>query len=168
MAGTDPSGQFNSTQTRDALRAVMLTALPDDETLRPIFHFPRERTYAVDDHHGLPYDWTEAPATDTNDDPGEPRIVTCGPDEDQVLCVWEGAGGRGGSQSNETPFGNFDIERINITMLDVDRAKIDGFEYVVIGRQTFTRQFEIPAIGLYDLIVYQIVVQALDAHVNAS
>lgn len=165
MAGEDPLGIFDADTTVDDLRAAMLMGLPDNEDLRPVFHFPRLRTFDRTDAGGQPLDWSAAPVTDTDDDPGEPRTVTCGEDEDQIVCVWEAGGGRGGTQSNETPFGDFDTERLVISLFEVDRAKIDGFVKVVIGTQDYTPQFELPPVSLYDMTLFQIVVQAVDAHV---
>lgn len=168
MAGEDPNGAFDADDFRLNIRATMLMGLPEDESLRPIFHFPRERDWAIEDHGGQPLDWLATPTSDSNDDPGEPRIVTCGEADDQVVCTWDAAGGRGGTQSSETPFGDFDTERLTLVLLDVDRAKIDGFDRVVVGGQEFKPQFEQPAAGLFDVTVYQIVVQAIDARVVKS
>jgi hypothetical protein len=168
VAGEDPLGIFDADITRDDLRAAMLAGLPNEEALRPIFHFPRLRTFTTADRGGQPLDWSDAPATDTDDDPGEPRIVTCGEEDDQVVCVWQAGGGRGGTQSNETPFGDFDTERLVLSLFEVDRAKIEGFVSVTIGSQDYLPQFELPAISLYDLTLHQLVIRAVDAHVVKS
>lgn len=165
MAGSDPTGATDIDEVRSNLRDTMLLGLPNDPALRPIFHFPRIETFSPEDNGGQPLDWTQDPVTDTNDNPGEPRVVTCGSGTGQIVCTWEAGGGRGGTQSNETPFGDFDVERLVITILDVDRAKIDGFNKVVIGTQTFLPDFELPPVGLYEMTVHQIVVQNRDAHV---
>lgn len=168
MAGEDPLGIFDADTTRDDLRAAMIMGLPDDEDLRPIFHFPRLRTFERTDRDGQPLDWSTPAVTDTDDDPGEPRVVTCGEEEDQVACVWVAGGGRGGTQAVETPFGDFDVDRLTISMFEVDRAKIEGFVSVTIGKQSYTPEFELPPVSLYNLTLHQIVVQSVDAHVVKS
>lgn len=140
----------------------MLLGLAEDQAQRPIFLFPRDRTYAIDDKSGQPFDWTSAPATDTNTLPGEPKQVKCGDGTGEVLCAFEAAGGRGGTQSNETPFGDFDTERLVITILDVDFVVIDGFDRVQMGDAIYRYQFEEPRSGLYDVTVHQLVVAAVD------
>lgn len=162
MAGQDPTGAFDAEEFRTSIRAVMLLGMPTDQQQRPIFLFPRERTYTNDDKSGQPFDWGSAPATDTNDLPGEPRLVKCGEANGEILCAWEAAGGRGGTQSNETPFGDFDTERLVFTILDVDFAKVDGFDRVQMGDATYRYQFEEPRSGLYDVTVHQVVVSATD------
>lgn len=162
MAGEDPTGGFNGDDFRTNIRAAMLMGLPVDQAQRPIFLFPRERTYAIEDKAGQPFDWTEAPATDTNTLPNEPRQVKCGTASTEVLCAFEAAGGRGGTQSSETPFGDFDSERLVFTVLDVDFLKIDGFDRVQMGDAIYRYQFEEPRIGLFDVTVHQLVVAAVD------
>lgn len=162
MAGQDPTGAFDAEEFRSNIRAVMLLGMPADQEQRPIFLFPRERTYDVEDKSGQPFDWTIPPATDTDDLPGEPKVVKCGEASTEVLCAWEAAGGRGGTQSNETPFGDFDTERLVFTILDVDFGKIDGFDRVQMGDSIYRYQFEEPRTGLYEVTVHQLVVAATD------
>lgn len=159
MAGTDPTGGFDADETRGNLRAAMLMGLPQDQAQRPIFLFPRQITNTPEDQNHQPWDWTAAPATDTN--PHE-RSVTCGDGADQVVCTWEGSGGRGGTQAIETELGAFDFERLVITMLDVDYAKVAGFNRVKMSGNTYRVQFEVPQTGLYDMSVHQIVVGSED------
>lgn len=160
MAGADPTGAFVADDFRASIRATMLLGMPEDQDQRPIFLFPRARTYAVEDKAHLPFDWTTTPATDS--DPDEPRTVKCGTEADEVLCAWEAAGGRGGTQSNETPFGDFDSERLVVTMLDVDFALIDGFDRAMFSGNTYRYQFEGPRTGLYEVTVHQLVLGAVD------
>lgn len=162
MAGEDSTGGFDADEFRTSIRAVMLLGLAEDQAQRPIFLFPRTRTYANDDKAGQPFDWGEAPTTDTNTLPGEPKTVKCGEGNGEVLCAFEAAGGRGGTQSIETPFGDFDTERLVITMLDVDFAKVDGFDRVQVGDALYRYQFEEPRGGLYDVTVHQLIVAAVD------
>lgn len=162
MAGSDPTGGFQADEFRTNIRNAMLLGLPEDEAERPIFLFPRERTYDVRDDGGQPFDWSETPATDTDTEPGEPRQVTCGTGADQVVCAYEAGGGRGGTQPTETVVGNFDTLRMVITMLDVDRRKVVGFDRVIIGRSTYQYSVEEASVGLYDVTVYQLVVTAED------
>jgi hypothetical protein len=161
VAGADPSGSFSADETRQNLRATMLLGLPGDPAKRPIFLFPRERSYAPADDAGQPWDWSQAASGDS-DDPGPARTVTCGDDDGQVVCAWEAGGGRGGTQSNETPFGDFDQSRLVLTILDADFELIDGFNRVIIGGNRYRRVYEMPNIGLWDLDVHQVIVEAID------
>lgn len=162
MAGSDPSGAFDPDEFTQNIRAAMLLGLPNDPAKRPIFLFVRERTYDKDDKAGQPFDWTATPVTDSDTLPGEPRQVLCGDGAGQALCTWEAAGGRGGTQSNETPFGDFDDERLVFTFLDDDFALVAGFDRLLLNDATYRYQFETPAVGLYEVTVHQVVVQAID------
>lgn len=160
MAGADPAGAFDADSFRTDIRAAMAMGMPEDQEMRPIFLFPREQTFDNVDKAGVPWDYSEAPLTDTGED--EEHAVRCGTGADEVLCAWEAGGGRGGTQSNETPFGDFDALRLVLTILDVDYAKIAGFDRVLMSGNEYRYQFEEPQIGLFDVTIYQVVVGALD------
>lgn len=164
MAGSDPTGGFDPDEFTQNIRAVMLMGLPDDAAKRPIFLFPRTRTYANDDKAGQPFNWGEVPTTDTNTLPGEPKMVKCGEGTGEVVCTWEAAGGRGGTQSLETPFGDFDAERLVFTFLQGDWDLVVGFDHITLNDSTYRYQFEEPAVGLYEVTVHQVVVSAVDEH----
>lgn len=160
MAGEDPSGAFDADTFREEIRAAMLMGLPENRNMRPIFLFPRERTYDKADKSGVPWDFSAPPVTDTGTDLG--HAIYCGENSNEILCTWEAGGGRGGTQSNETPFGDFDALRLVITMLDVDFAKIGGFDRVLMSGAEYRYQFDEPRIGLFDVTVHQLVVGARD------
>lgn len=159
MAGEDPG--FNLAEVKATLRAAMFMGMPTDRERRPVFHFPRERTYDPADRGGLPYDWTQPALTDSDPDPA--RVVYCGDQPGEVLIAWEAAGGRGGTQSVETPFGDFDAPRLVVTVfLDPDYALIDGFsEMWTIGNR-YRYQKQEPHFALHDLDVVSVTVEAID------
>lgn len=159
MAGSDPTGSFVADEYRASIRQVFYMALPKEESLRPIFVFPvTGRDYDDADAGGQPFDWTEAPAADSF----TPATVTCGLGAGQVVLGIENAGGRGGTQTNETPFGDFDAARKVLKMLDVDYALVAGFTSVIIGGSTYKWQLEDEPTALFDVTWHTIVVEAND------
>lgn len=168
MAGSDPTGAFIADEYRTNMRRVLAMALAQDQMLRPIFLFPRERTYSEPDAGGQPFDWTKPALTDSSVPDGE-KVVYSGEADDEVAVGIADAGGRGGTQTNETAFADFDAERRVLSMLDVDYAKIvvagdrlNTFDRVRIGGSLYSWQFEEEPTGLFEVTWHKIVVQAID------
>lgn len=154
MAGEDPFGVFTADSFRADIRQTMFMALPDDTTLRPVFLFPDERTVTNPDVDGEPWDWDQTPQGP------EPGRVTCGLGTGQVVCVWEPLGET--RRPITVALGDFEPDRLVITVLDVDWALIDGFNVVAFPRGRYRYEKRIPDRGLFDVTVYQVHVIAED------
>lgn len=153
MAGT--ADDFDADEFRTNIHTTMLMALPSDPAERPRFLFPSTQTYDRADKGGEPFDFTTEPAGDPPRDP-----VLCGDAVGQVLCAWEEAGSK--RRPSETVLGNFDPDRLLLTMLDVDWAVVDGFDRVIISDNTYLYEKESPQRGLHDVTVHQITLVAED------
>jgi len=143
MAGT--STDFDSAAFRTAIQGVfaMGTApLTDDQ---PLFYFPVVTVYSTDavDGIGVPFSPT-ATATSTQADPIS------------VPCGIEYKDGKASS----TVFGEVVAASAIVTILDVDYAKIVGFEYVILHEQKFKLMNIEPVQGLFDVGILTLNLQA--------
>lgn len=146
MAGTDP--RFSATRFRDAIHFVMQMAAPQAISERATFRWNTERTYTSADPAGRPYSWDAAAASTTT----HPDV--------QIDCVVEFAARPAGSR--DTPIGEFDTSRANITVLDDDIAAIAGADEVILNGNTYDILFIGPAQGLFDVTLYTIYAEARD------
>lgn len=131
---------------RTALRGAMVMGTPQTEAERPTFYFEGEKTFDDADLEGSPWDWTDAPTTDTGADPV------------QVLCAYEFFSPLGRQGSFLTEVGEFNPTTVVLTMFEDEFADVYGFTYMTIGPsdQRWYFRFFKPAVSLNDLTVYQI------------
>lgn len=146
MAGSDP--RFDPARFRDAIHFVMQMAAPEDTSERVTFRWETEKTFTQADPAGRPYLWSSTPATST-------------PHADvQIDCVVEFSARPAGSR--DTPFGQFDTSRAVISVLDDDFSTIQGADLAIINGNTYEIQFVGPAIGLFEVTLYQLFCEARD------
>lgn len=146
MAGTNPA--FNAAAFRTAIRSTMTMGSPQNPAERATFRWKVERDYAIDDPANNPYDWTAAPTTEV-----------ANPDVQIPVAVEFSARPAGSSQ---TQMAEFDTSRVVLTILDEDFAKIDGADYVLLGGNTYAIQFVGPPMGLFEVTIYQMFLEAVD------
>lgn len=146
MAGSDP--RFNPARFRDAMHFVFQMAAPEATNERVTFRWNTERTFAAADPAGDPYFWDSVPLTQTTHA------------DTQVDCVVEFAARPAGSR--DSAIGQFDTSRAVITMLDDDYPDIVGADEVIINGNSYDIQFVGPAIGLFEVTLYQLFCEARD------
>lgn len=152
MAGTDPDDPGFATEFRADIRATMMMGLPQDEALRPRFHFDRRRAYARTDSGGRP--WDPRTAVPTDPDPDAP--IVAGDGDGQVLCAVEAREG----ETDETTVGTFEADEYILTFLDVDWAPVKDFVWVELGGHRFKRGKVTYPPGLNDVTIIQVRVEA--------
>lgn len=152
MAGSD--GRFDAGAFRDAIRFAMTMGLPQSTQERATFQWDTQRTFQRPDSGGSPYDWT-ATATTTITYP-----------DVQIPVAVESPGGAQAGTMDDTPVGQFDIQRVIITILDQDFEEIvvGGVmaNRVLLGETPYEIDFVAPPLGLFEVTVYQLHAKAVD------
>lgn len=155
MAGTDT--RFNATRFRNGIKFAMEMAFPDDETKRFTWHWTTKRTYTKQDSGDFPFEWNQSQVA------SEPTIDDLQVD---VAVKFQPVGSE--SRVGGTDLGIFDLATIQATLLDTeyetildhgdgrlpDQATVDGSVYVV--------QMWQPPLGLFEVTIYQVLLQAVD------
>lgn len=155
MAGlSDVFTAADAAEFRLDIRATMLLFIPEDEAQRPIFRFPRTTVYAIADRANRPFDYTSVPVSDDDPDP-----VLCGPDDDQVLCVWDP---NASAALGVTPVGTFDASKKQLIFLDVDYDKVADFDRVDIGENSYLRGKTEPPFSLGPVTIWLVTVASRD------
>jgi hypothetical protein len=153
------SGSFNEPAFRDAILNTMVMGMPEDPAERLTFVWRRDQTWVPDDPAGNPYDWTRPPVTDTAANPALP-------DEGieqtlQVPYALEFSARPAGSAN--TVFGEIDISRAVITLMDDAYEQIKTADHAVIGDTRYRIQFDAPAVGLFGVSVWTLYAEAEDS-----
>lgn len=131
---------------RDIWRRTMVMGLPETEADRPTFYF--ERVVAWEDHDSAdkPWDWTDAPLTDST-----ATAV-------RVICAYSFAApfGRQGALFERS--GEYNQSTLTITMFEEEFAAVTNSSHVTIGpgleRKWYFRYWK-PASALNDLTIYE-------------
>lgn len=139
---------FNADKFRAAIRSTMMMGLPNSVSERATFRWLPVREYPIQDRAANPYDWTDTPSVETL------RADVL------VPVAVEFAARPSGSQ--DTVIGQFDSSRAIVTILDVDYALVEGADQVILGGNTYIVQFVAPPVGLFDVTVYTIYLEAVD------
>jgi hypothetical protein len=149
MAGSD--ARFNSSFFRTQIRNTMMMGQPNAVSDRATFRWKIEKTYAgATDPKGKPYDWGEAPLTETDH-----------PDVQVPVAVEDSSGSL--IRSAHTPAGEEnDRARVVLTVLDVDYEEIKDASWVILGGNTYRIDFWGPPMALFDVDVYHGFASALD------
>jgi hypothetical protein len=147
MAGSSPD--FDPAGFRRDIRAAMQMGMPADPTQRPTFRFHQAKTFVTADVGGMPFDWNEPP-TPEDDEPARDPV--------QVLCAVETNSGA----EETTAIGDFDADEAVLTFLEDEYAAVAGFDEVTLGGNTYVYDKELPPVGLYEVTVYRIKVNARD------
>jgi hypothetical protein len=150
---------FNETAFRDAVLNTMLMGMPEDPAERLTFVWRRDRTYVPDDPAGNPYDWTQPPVTDTA---GNTALPDDGTEQSlQVPYALEFSARPAGSAN--TVFGEIDMARAVITLMDDAFEQVKTADYAVIGDTRYRIQFDAPAVGLFGVTVWTLYIEAEDS-----
>lgn len=144
MAGTPPG--FNANTVRAGLRTAMQFGEPGDTALQPIFYTIQSTSSASPtDSEGTPFD--------------SAAVVTApAPKAVQVDCAVEYRDADGRLDA----YGYIAASRIALTFMDVDYAKVRGFDYCVINGNKFNYRHTEPPIGMGPITIYTVVVIAED------
>lgn len=140
---------FNASEFRDAIRNTMMMGLPDSTAERITFKWDTEREYEVTDNSGMPFRWDDDPTTVVEHDdvqiPAAVKFVS-----------------RAASGGNQTPFGDIDNSRVEITVLDVDFELVRGANKVTFDSNDYYIDFIKPPDGLFDVTIYTLYATAED------
>lgn len=151
MAGTDPD--FDAAEARAEFRAVMTMGMPTAVADQLKWRWRRTKGYVPDDPAGNPYDWTTAPVVDVAGNPADT-------DGDDTVIVPYALEVLGTGDDAATSVGVLDFTRARVTLLDEDYAKVADADYCTCGRRTYTIDFGPPAVGLFDLTVHTVLLEA--------
>lgn len=154
MAGTDP--RFNSTTFRDAIHFAMNMGKPEQTRDEVIWMWTPTNTFANTDPGGAPLVWTEPILTQ---DAHAPVTITCAYEFTPSGLSAQRLGG--------TSEGVFDTGTLAVTVMDVDFVLLFNDEDVladtaVIGDDVYKTMYVGPPVGLFDVTVYTIYLQAVD------
>ena len=139
---------FDADAFREAVKFAMHMGLPESTDERATFRWEVERTFAVADSGGVPFDKTADPLTETTHD------------DVQIDVAVEFSTIRGTDIT--TSVGQFNAARAVITVLDEDYASIEGANTVLLGGNTYDIDFVRPPVGLFAVTVYQLDCTARD------
>lgn len=153
MAGSD--ARFNAAQFRESIKFAMRMGLPTETSERPTFRWIPERTYSTPDSAGFPLDWNDTPTS------------SVAPTDFRCDCVVEFASATAINVTTGTGLGQFDVTRGVLTILDEDWADVlehgDRIpDQVVIDGNTYVVKFVGPPLGLFEVTIYQVNIEALD------
>lgn len=154
MAGSSSfASQFPEALFRDAIRNTMKMGIPEDELARLTWHWNRAKSYTRPDTAGRPYEWTEEPTTNVsgNDDGVDSLVV------DYALEFSARPAG-----SAITQLGEMDTSRAVVTLLDADWQIVKTADYATIGNSRYRIQFEAPPMGLFEVTVHTVYLEAVD------
>ncbi len=150
MAGTD--SRFDASAFRDAIHFAMTMGLPNTVNERATFKWKVEREFSKHDAKGSPWDWGDTPSTEeTLPDVQIPVAV-------ELLSK--------GGDTLDTHFGEFDVARAIISVLDEDFVELTQngrfADQVEMADALYDIQFVAPPVGLFEVTVYSIHAQAVD------
>jgi hypothetical protein len=138
MAGSDPG--FDPVAFRQAIRFAMTMGTPNNPSDQATFRWTVQKSYAVADVGGVPYNWNETPST----------VVTHADVKIPVAV-------RSSAVSDEqTTVGVFKPAKVVLTILDDDFAQIDGASTVLLGGDEYIIDFVAPPEGLFEVDVYRV------------
>ncbi len=150
MKSTDPSfgADFPDDLFRDAIRKTMSMGLPDDEAMRPTFRWTTDKTFSVADPAGDPYVWSEVPSAQVTHD------------DVQVAVAVEFTARKSSAEGG--PFGEIDVSRVTLTLLDEEFELIAGADQVILSGNTYEIAMVAPAQGLFGVTIWTLYGNAVD------
>lgn len=154
MAGTD--SRFSATRFREGITFAMTMGFPDQAAQQITWQWLTERTFSKADSGGDPFTWTSGQVTSTTTITD--LIVNCA-----VKFVPAG----GTSRVGGTSLGVFDTTHLEVTMLDTDWDLLIAHgtrfpDQAIIEDNIYKVQYVAPPIGLFNVTVYQIFLNAID------
>lgn len=155
MAGSD--SRFNATKFRNGIKFAMEMAFPEDSNQQITWSWIPQRVFRKADSGGMPFDWSPTSLVSETD-----------VSDFVVDCAVKFASATSTSRVGGTALGVFDPATAQVTMLDLDydrlvahgggkfpdQAFIDGTRYEV--------QLIAPPVGLFEVTIYDIYLQAVD------
>jgi len=153
MAGTD--SRFDAAGFREAIKFAMRMGAPTALSEQVKFRWVPVRTYTTDDAAGFPLSWTDSPLTNV------------APADLAADVAIEFATASSLSVSSGTSIGHFDTTRGVVTILDVDWTVVLAHggrtpDQVTIDGNVYVVRFVGPPLGLFDVTIYQLNIEALD------
>ena len=147
---TDPTfgAGFNATEFRNAITQTMLMGMPEEAAEQATFMWTVDRTYPIHDPAGDPYDFTATPTS------------TVAPPEMIVPCAVQVS--TRGSLMDGTAMGEFNHQKLTITILDTDYEDVSDADLVRFGDSLYNIDFWEPVIGLFSVSVYAVHCTSLD------
>lgn len=118
MAGEGTDLGFSAAEFRTAIRATMVMGSPTATLDKATFRWDKARTYAPQDPSEEPYAWAQTPVTDLS----QPDVVV-----DEVAAEYTAA-----RRQEGTTLGDFVPMRGQVTILDVDHARVEGANFVLL------------------------------------
>jgi hypothetical protein len=145
---TDPTfGQgFDPDLFRSAITSAMEMGLPQQVSERVTFVWTPEKSFAVADLEGNPYDFSGSPQT----------VVEKNPVSVPVSVEFNA------SKPDGTAIGDFGETRVILTILDIHYEQVRGADKVLIDGDTFTVDYVGPPTGLFDVTVYTLYLVSVD------
>ncbi len=131
--------RFPAAKFRNKITFVMNMGAPPEIARQAAFHFAEIVSYVgTSDGDDVPFDPT-VPVTRTV----RPPMI--------VPCVVEFAP----ASEVVTSFGTVIPDRVKITLLDVHYEQVKDARFVIVNGDRYDKQFEPPAIGLFDVGVHE-------------
>lgn len=145
---------FSASDFRRAIHATMKMGMPPDVADQLTWHWDRTQEFSPQDRADRPYDWTRPPVVDL---PGNPQ------ETDGALVVDYAIEFQPRTISDETAFGEFNIPRAVVTLLDVDYELVKTADFCTLSNATYDVQFVAPVVGLFEVAVHSVHIRARDA-----
>lgn len=128
--------------------------MPTSDEEKLVWHFLPVRAYAAQDPALQPYNWTNPPTLDL---PGNSSVPTGTLIVDYALEFSAAS-----SVAGQSDVGRFDTSRIVVTLLDEDYEQVREADFAMIGRVRYDITFTGPPLGMFDVTVFQVYMQARD------
>jgi len=138
------SAAFDPKTFRDAIHFAMVMGSPNQTAAKATFRWVKSQTFKPEDPSRHPYRWNEAVVTDTSRPP-----VTI----DEVAVEYHQA-----RTTSGTDVGDFAPLKAQMTLLDVDYAKVVGADTVDLGGNTW-EILVITQEALFSVDVYSLYVE---------
>lgn len=141
---------FNADAFRNAITSTMQMGMPGGAAEMATFQWRTGKTYGVEaDSSGVPFDFTASPTSTS-------------PHADVIVPVALEFSGNVSGVTELTPDGSFENPYAVLTLLDIHHSQIVGANTVLLGGNTYVIRYTEPPIGLFEVTVYRIHLQAID------
>ena len=141
---------FNADEFRENIINTMIMNTPNTVSDRATFCWRIDKAYTTTDTTGRPYELATTPVhVETTPDVQVPVAVE--------FVNNEGMGGTGANA-----VGRFDTSKAVLTLLDTYYPQVYDADWVTLGDSIYDIRFWEPPIGLFDVDVYRVHVEARD------
>lgn len=155
MAGSD--SRFDATKFRDGIHFAMRMGFPEDTEKQITWQWDTERTFTRHDSGNEPFEWKAA------------EIVTETDITDlTVLCAVKFATSANSTRVGGTALGVMDLSNATVTMLDEEYDALLAHgngsfpDKAIMDDAIYQVQITAPPYGLFEVTVYDILLQAVD------